>query len=95
MTELPEVELKLFSLTILTLEIILTLLKVCEIGMKVVPSITPHITMTELPEVELKLFSLTILTLEIILTLLKVCEIGIFLHTSAKFCMWNTNVYFT
>lgn len=51
--------------------------------------------MTVLTSIELKMVPFTILTMKLLITLLEVCEIGISLHTSAKACVWDTNVYFT
>lgn len=49
--------------------------------------------MTTPVETEPKIVHLTILTMQLSITLFEVCKIGIPLHTSAKICVWNTNVY--
>lgn len=52
--------------------------------------------MTESVETEYKmLIHLTILTMKLVITLLNICKNGIYLHTSAKICAWDTNVYLT
>lgn len=50
--------------------------------------------MTESTEVELKLVPYTLQTMQLVITWLQICVIGILLHTSAKICVWNTNVHF-
>ena len=50
--------------------------------------------MTALTEVQLKVTPFTILlAMQLVITWAQTCEIGITLHTSAKFCVWNTNMY--
>ncbi|GEM_PF-2561190 len=51
--------------------------------------------MTTPVETEPKIVHLTILAMQLLITLLEGCRIGISLHTSAKVCVWNTNVHFT
>lgn len=52
--------------------------------------------MTECTTLEPKIVLLlvTLWAIKLVKLLSEVWRIGIFLHTSAKFCVWNTFVYF-